>query len=318
MIYFSYTIVAAIVVFLSIKAAKYVDLLDKTTSLSGAFIGGILLSTVTSLPELLTSISATVWLDNPGLSLGNILGSNLFNLTILALLILFGINSFRKSKISKSHFMTTIFLCLIYIVIILNMLNVFNFEILTISFTSILILILYSFGLKEMANDTSNDTEKHDEVAISAHLTLKQIIVRFIFTSIGLVVFSILITYITDIISARLNLGTGFAGALFLGIATSLPEVTSCISLSKIGSFNLAVGNILGSNIFNFLVLFIADVIYMHGNLYLFTDPKTINLLIYGAIATPLMLFLLKGKHKLTYIISSIGIIGCYILFLSM
>ncbi|MGL5313577.1 MAG: sodium:calcium antiporter, partial [Peptostreptococcaceae bacterium] len=82
MIYLSYAIVATIVVFLSIKAAKYVDLIDKTTSLSGAFIGGILLSAVTSLPELLTTISATAWLDSPGLSVGNILGSNLFNLTI--------------------------------------------------------------------------------------------------------------------------------------------------------------------------------------------------------------------------------------------
>ncbi|NFS84087.1 cation transporter, partial [Clostridium botulinum] len=44
MIYLSYAIVTSIVVFLSIKAAKYVDLLDKTTNLSGAFIGGILLS----------------------------------------------------------------------------------------------------------------------------------------------------------------------------------------------------------------------------------------------------------------------------------
>ncbi|WP_252238441.1 cation transporter [Clostridium sp. VAP51] len=317
MIYLSYAIVTSIVVFLSIKAAKYVDLLDKTTNLSGAFIGGILLSTVTSLPELLTSISATVLLDNPGLSLGNILGSNLFNLAILSALILFGINSFKKSKISKSHFMITIFLCLIYIVIVLNMLNILNFEVLTISFTSILILILYSFGLREMANDNSDDKEKEaTEVAASIDLTLKQIIIRFIFTSIGLVVFSVLITYITDIISTRLNLGTGFAGALFLGIATSLPEVTSCISLAKIGNFNIAVGNILGSNIFNFLVLFIADVIYMKGNLYLFGDPKTVNLLICGAIGTPLMLSLLKGKKNFTYIISSISIITCYLLFL--
>lgn len=318
MIYLSYSIVAIIVVFLSIKAAKYVDLLDKTTSLSGAFIGGILLSTVTSLPELLTSISATVWLDNPGLSLGNILGSNLFNLTILGLLILFGINSFRKSKISKCHFMINLFLCLIYIVIILNMLNILNFEILTVSFTSILIFILYGFGLKEMTNDDNTHVEDSNEAALCVDLTLKQIITRFIMTSIGLVIFSILITYITDIISVRLNLGTGFAGALFLGIATSLPEVTSCISLTKIGNFNLAVGNILGSNIFNFLVLFIADVIYTRGNLYLFNDPKTIKLLICGSIATPLMMLLLKGKNKFTYVISSLGILACYILFLSM
>ena len=53
MIYVLYVIVAAGVVWLSIKASQYVDMLEKTTNLSGAFIGGILLSAVTSLPEQL-------------------------------------------------------------------------------------------------------------------------------------------------------------------------------------------------------------------------------------------------------------------------
>ena len=49
MIYLAYLIVAAGVVWFSVKASDYVDLLDKKTSLSGAFIGGIMLSAVTSL-----------------------------------------------------------------------------------------------------------------------------------------------------------------------------------------------------------------------------------------------------------------------------
>lgn len=57
MIYLLYLLVAAGVVLFSVKASEYVDLLDKKTSLSGAFIGGIMLSAVTSLPELFTSIS---------------------------------------------------------------------------------------------------------------------------------------------------------------------------------------------------------------------------------------------------------------------
>lgn len=318
MIYLAYAIVAIIVVFLSIKAAKYVDLLDQTTSLSGAFIGGVLLSAVTSLPELLTSISATVWLDNPGLSIGNILGSNLFNLAVLATLILFGVKAFKTSKISKTHSTTNIFLCLIYGVIVLNLFNILNFQVLTISFTSIIIFILYVIGIKAMANDDSADEPIAEaEAAVTIDLTVKQITTRFILTSIGLVVFSILITYITDIISVKLNLGTGIAGALFLGIATSLPEVTSCISLVKIGNFNIAVGNILGSNIFNFLVLFIADVIYIGGSIFTFSDPKTVNLLFFGSIATVLMLLILKLKSKTVYMVSSIGVIACYLLFLA-
>lgn len=83
MIYLLYLLVAAGVVLFSVKASEYVDLLDKKTSLSGAFIGGIMLSAVTSLPELFTSISATVLIHQPGLCLGNILGSDLFNMAML-------------------------------------------------------------------------------------------------------------------------------------------------------------------------------------------------------------------------------------------
>ena len=99
MIYLLYIVVAALVTFMSIKASEYVDMLDKTTSLSGAFLGGILLSAVTSLPELFTSISSTLMLDQPGLCIGNILGSNLFNYAMLSFFILTAVAKFAKSSI---------------------------------------------------------------------------------------------------------------------------------------------------------------------------------------------------------------------------
>ena len=102
-----------------------------------------------------------------------------------------------------------------------------------------------------MSNDDSGTADEFkDETAVTTSLSLKQIIIRFILVSIGLVISSILITYVTDIIAARLNLGASLAGALLLGIATSLPELTSCVSLVKIGNFNVSVGNIVGSNLF--------------------------------------------------------------------
>ena len=259
MIYLIYLALAIAVVLLSIKASVYVDLLDKNTKLSGAFIGGVLLSAVTSLPELLTSLSSTVWLKNPGLSLGNILGSNLFNMTIIAMLIILWTSNFKKSNISKSNSYTAWVTLAIYVAVALNMLNIVNFEVVTISITSIIILVLYTLGVKTMSNDDSGTADEFkDETAVTTSLSLKQIIIRFILVSIGLVISSILITYVTDIIAARLNLGASLAGALLLGIATSLPELTSCVSLVKIGNFNVSVGNIVGSNLFNFLIIFLS------------------------------------------------------------
>lgn len=314
MVFLYYAITAAVLVFLSIKASKYVDLIDKKTKLSGALIGGMLLSAVTSFPELVTSVSATVWLKEPGLCMGNILGSDLFNLMVLGVLILFTASKFKASPISKSHTLTTVYVFIIYAVIALNLYNILNLQVFTVSVTSIIILVLYILGVRNMAKDTETEPEPQEED--SCNLSLKQIIIRFSITSVGLIVFSIIITYFTDIISEQLNLGTGLAGAIFLGIATSLPEVVSCITLIKIGNYNIAVGNIVGSNIFNFLILTIADVLYVGGGIYNFDDPKTFNLLVFGGIATVLMGAALMLRKKLPAVIPCVGIIACYVLFL--
>ena len=55
-----YFILAGALVFLSNKLGQYIDLLDKKTKVSGAFLGGVLLAAVTSLPELFTSFSSII------------------------------------------------------------------------------------------------------------------------------------------------------------------------------------------------------------------------------------------------------------------
>ncbi len=315
-----YAILAVAVIFLSIKAANYVDLLDKKTHLSGAFIGGVLLAAVTSLPELFTSISATVFIGNPSLSMGNILGSNLFNLAVLALLIIITIQGFDKAKLSKSHLYTNICTIGMYLVIALSLVLPIDIEILTVSLISIIIAILYAAGLKGMADAPAEQAEKEDD----NHLTVKQVVLRFILASVALIVTSIMVTYVADRIATTYNLGSGLVGAVFLGVATSLPELTSCIALVKAKNFNMCVGNIVGSNLFNFVILVIADILYIPSSVYIFTDKGTFSLLVFGLVASLLMAFILllktmkKKFNKITpvYVVCCFAIILCYIAFL--
>ncbi|MGL4373659.1 MAG: sodium:calcium antiporter [Turicibacter sp.] len=320
MIFVAYAILAAAVIFLSIKAAYYVDLIDKKTSLSGAFIGGVLLAAVTSLPELITSISATVILDNPGLTLGNILGSNIFNITILAILILIGVNKFNQSQLSNSHFNTSLATLACYGIIGLTLFAGINFEFLTINMASIFIVVSYIFGIKALAGDNGVEDEADEEEVEEIDLTLKQIIIRFAITSIGLVFASYFVTYVTDIIAGQFNLGAGLAGALFLGIATSLPEVTSSITLTKMGNYNMAVGNIIGSNLFNFFIIFVADVLYTKGTVYTMGDAQTNNLLFFGLISSIVLAIILKvkqNKNQTTlFIVGGVIVVTSYLSFL--
>ena len=167
---------------------------------------------------------------------------------------------------------------------------------------------MYRFG------GTSEESDDGDEVT----LTKKQIIVRFSIVSVGIVVFSILLTYITDELSVRLNLGKTVAGAIFLGVATSLPETASTWNLFKIKNYDIAVGNIVGSCLFNFTILSVADFFYSGGGIYAISDVSTMNLVIFASIASVLALVLFKFRNKFTGIICPVGIIACYLAFLTL
>ncbi|MEG0894688.1 MAG: cation transporter [Oscillospiraceae bacterium] len=315
LLFLSYAAVACVVVFVSIKCADYVDLIDKKTNMSGAFIGGVILAAVTSLPELITSITAVTVVKNPGLIMGNVLGSNVFNLLIFGVLCFFTMKSFVTKSISKSHKITIICTLVAYAVVIAVM-N-FDYAVLGVSYGSVLILILYIVSLKFMASDDSENDEED-----TSKLTLKQIIIRFILAAIMLVIGSVLITYITDKIATGLNLNASLAGALFLGIATSLPELSSSVALVKKRNYNAMTGNIMGSNMFNYLILVVGDILYNKESIFVISASHQTNMLIvFGAIssvATLITLFTHSSKKKskpVLYIFTGVIIIS-YILFL--
>lgn len=316
MIYVLYLVVAALVTFMSIKASEYVDMLDKTTSLSGAFLGGILLSAVTSLPELFTSISSTLMLDQPGLCIGNILGSNLFNYAMLSFFILTAVAKFAKCDLSKIHFIVAVSVVAMGLLIVCNKYGFLAFDIGNVSVTSVLIILLYILTVWIMYKKGGTSENEDDGEPVT--LSRKQILTRFTLVSVGIVVFSVILTYITDELSVRLNLGKTVAGALFLGVATSLPETASTFTLFKIKNYDIAVGNIVGSCLFNFTILSVADFFYRGGGIYTIADPSTMNLIIFASVASVLAAVFMKFRNKATCVICPVGIIASYIAFLAL
>lgn len=295
MVYLLYLALAVVVVGLSIRISYYVDLIDKTTDISGAFIGGVMLAAVTSLPELFTSISATLFLGKPELVIGNILGSNIFNIAILATLVIIMYKKVNHSYISKSHTTVAIWVIVAYGLLTFPILFNNDITVLNISVVSLAIAFLYILSIRKMANDTSEDKE---DSMVHTTLTTKQIFARFALLSVLLVISSIAITYVSDMVATRLNLDVTLAGALLLGIATSLPELASCIALVKIGNLNAMIGNILGSNIFNLFILLLADVSFRNGSIYM-ANQQSQNLIFFGLISMLAILgILVANRHK--------------------
>lgn len=329
-IYIVYAVLALAIIFLSYKLGDYVDALDKKTKISGAFIGGILLAAITSLPELFTSFSSIVFLGENGMVVGNILGSNLFNLMVTGLTTIVFVNKYRKSKVEKSH----IFTCLI----VIAMTAITLYAILVpeqyqpkagpINFLSLLILGLYILNLLIQPKTSEEGEEKEES---TSKLSVKQIIIRFSICAVLLVGVSIAITYATDALAKELNLSATVAGSLFLAIATSLPEVVSTITLCYKRNFNASFGNIVGSNCFNYLILVISEFISWNSSVFVYQDKEAFLMAIFlvsstiFVILSILTLFWYQRKERSTkatifacsiFVICGIIILGGYMAYL--
>ena len=290
-----FLVLAVLTSFVSIKLSYYGDILSKQTKLGSALVGGLLIASVTSLPEFVTSISAVI-LDNPSLSFGDILGSNMFNIFALAIYNLFFFKRFIFFNTKNSFIYEIIILLVEYIFILLNL------RILT-TILLFILYFLYAFKISKTKDDIHIEDKKENKPLL-----------KFIIVSITLIILSILLTFQADKLTHIYpNISSSTIGAILLGITTSLPEVVTTYGLIKYNNYNMAISNILGSNIFNFLVLSISDL-FNDNSIYNMVDINSKMYLYGGIIVTILLLITLFKKNKIISTILSLIISFIYLI----
>ena len=297
-----FLVLAFLTAFCSIKLSTYGDAISKQTKLGSALIGGLLIASITSLPEFVTSISA-VLIDNPSLSLGDILGSNMFNIFILAI---YNIVLFKKS-IFKNTSSKYIFECVILLIeyIIILIASYINF----VDLCTIFLFILYGIYMIKVLK---NNEEDNSNFSNESHP-----IIKFIICATVLIILSVLLTLQADKIAHMYpKISSSTIGAILLGITTSLPEVVSTLALLQMNNYNMAISNILGSNIFNFLVLALSDLFVKNTDIYHYSNKYTYMYLYGGIIVITLLstCILSKTKNKLFYFLVSLVMSFGYLL----
>lgn len=301
---------AGLTVFLSIKLSYYADLLNKTSKISGVFIGGILLAGLTSLPEFVTCLSS-IFLNNPYLAIGDILGSNFFNITMMCFFDILFIKTMFYNYTKNKYYLIYILLILNYIVMYLFMGGIFNLELFNIGIPSFIIIITYIYYLKNA---------KEEETKKEIIKTKEHVLLKFFLVGLLMVIVSILLTLVVNLIAGKNpNVASSFIGAILLGITTSMPEVITFIALIKMKSFDLALSDIIGSNLFNLLILAIGDILLKNKEIYYFVDKESMFLLVFGFILTILSFYQnnrKKLKNKVIYIIPSLIGISLYIYYI--
>ena len=311
MLYVYFLIIAIITIWLSFKLSYYADLMGRETKINKALIGGILLAGITSLPELVTCSSA-IFLDNPYLAIGDILGSNFFNITMISLFDIIFIKKMFFNKIIKNYNLIYLILIINYFLIYISLRGSFNYIIFKNGLTTFIIIatyLIYLFNISKESNDDVVTSPKKE----------KNIILKFIITAIFMIIVSILLTIIVNKVAMfNPQFSSSIVGAILLGITTSLPEVITFVSLIKLNNYDMALANIVGSNLFNLLVLAFGDLVLVKQSIYNFSEKSTIYLLIFNFLTTFFSFYQLKRKNtnnKIIYILPSLIIFVLYVVF---
>ena len=293
----------------------------KKLGVPAVIIGLTIVSLGTSAPELAVSISASLKGSND-ITMGNVLGSNLFNLlaalgctAIVAPLVI-------KKHIIKNDFIVNLIATFILYVFTFtgligskNSLSRIDGAVLVLMCITYIIYLIYT---------VKRNNKKEDEVALTAEFedfeeqnikspnsTVKNIILSIVGV-IGIILGGKIVVDSASAIALGLGLSEKLVGLTIVAIGTSLPELVTSLVAAKKGENDIALGNILGSNTFN--ILLILGLSYVISPI---TIAKSLSIdLIFLIIVTLIigaLIFLNKKKEKVLTKYEGVFLLALYI-----
>jgi cation:H+ antiporter len=249
------------------KVAKYGDAVASRTGIGQVWMGVIAIAVITSLPELFTGISAVTIVDSPDLTIGDLLGANAFNMLNLAILDIFHRNGSLLAAVSRAHQLTALFSLILVAIITVSIFISIHFNEMAmgwIGWYTPVILLLYLLSVRQIFFYEKKHPGPPDETE-DPSLSLKRLLVYFGIAAMCIIGAGIWLATIGDEIAEATGWGQSFVGTLFLAFTTTLPEMTVSFTAVRIGASDMAVGNMIGSNLFNMAILPVVDIIYTKG-----------------------------------------------------
>jgi cation:H+ antiporter len=260
---------AVLILASGVRLSRYGDIIAEKTGLGGTWIGLILMATVTSLPELVTGASSVLLFEVADIATGDVIGSCMFNLLILAML------DVRhpiplSARVHQGHVLSagfgTVQLGLLGIALASGGGPVVGW----IGLSSVAFILVYALAVRaifvfERRRVTEVAEELTGEIRYQA-ITLKRAVLQYAGAATVLVLAAALLPGVAERLAVATGLGQTFVGTLFVATATSLPEVV--VSAAAINLFNVAV-------------LGIDDILYRRGPML--ADVSSAHLVTLGA-----------------------------------
>lgn len=260
------------VVYAGVTLAKSADVIAERTRLGGLWLGMVLLAFATSLPELITAGTAAR-IGAPDLAVGDLFGSNMANMLILALINLVPrAEVFRRAALDQA-LAATFAISMTAIAagfVLLSAPVPFGF----VGPGSVLLLVAYLVGSRAILRYTSGSepAAAEDEVAPETDAaevgregeppgSMRGAVWRFLLGTVVVSVTAPLFAISAEGAVELTGLTESFVGVLVLGGATSLPEAVTSLAALRIRAYDLAVANLFGSNSINMVMVAPLDLV---------------------------------------------------------
>lgn len=223
-------------------------------------IGLTIVSIGTSMPELFVSSTSTIN-GSSDMAIGNIIGSNLCNL-----LLILGLSTvIQPVKFQKETRWIEIPMCLaitaVFMMFCNSGLEITKFEgVILIGLFVAFIIYTIVMGIKGEKFDAENFENPIVEISVEQEKEKKNVSIlkSILFVVLGIIALKIggdLTVNNATIIARMLNISEKIIGLTILAIGTSLPELVTSVTAAIKGNSDIAIGNIIGSNIFNILLI---------------------------------------------------------------
>lgn len=311
---------ATAVIFAGIGLARFGDELAEKTGWGTLWVGTLLVSIATSLPELTVNISA-VWLeDSPNLAIGNVFGANMLNVFVLGLVsLLFGVTNLFGGQGRDTQILVLLGMGLVTLAMVMGASG--DLKLGPTSLGGLLLIALYIVGMRAVYK--AGRTEMHAADIPAPTGSARSAWIGFGISVAVVIVAGRFLASSADTIAELSGISASFIGVLLVAIVTTLPEGSVTVAAALRKSYGIVVGNVYGSNAFNVSIFFFSDLFHGKGPLL-----GTMNLEHFVAAAAALILmtmgFLvirscqsatLRWPRMLTPVIPVIYIAALYLVF---
>jgi cation:H+ antiporter len=255
------------------RLARFADAISGKTGIGQAAIGMVLLGGVTSMPEIAVATTATLS-GAPMLSINDVLGSASINILILAI----ADAAFRREALTSQVPSLGVALQGVVGIIVLALVAVStsmgDSQFLGVGLGSWLIGLSYAFCIGLLVRSRSDrrwhpdaqrpggepDAEESRETRSLPRLYMYTAICAAV-----ILVAGFLLAKTGEVLAERTGLGTSFFGAVALGLATSLPELSTVLEAVRLRRYTMAISDIFGTNLFNVTIIVLVDALHRGG-----------------------------------------------------